>query len=146
MNKLITLLVTLFTLVSTKDIPRAPTTTKDQDASSELAPRSSSSSSTRNTTAILIASIDMALDMTFENLAQFGVNATMMGVYLESARLEREDEIVDRALVVIGIMTGCVVVLGVGYYTVTEYCLKQGGGSSQRSTGSSNRSTRGGSQ
>ena len=75
-----------------------------------------------NRTVQLMESINVSLDSTFQGLANISHNETLQEIYEENARLAWEDAIVDKALVVIGIGAGVVIVLGLGYYAKMGYC------------------------
>ena len=51
-------------------------------------------------------------------------NTTLEAILEEAARLERENIIVNRVLMVLGCMAGVVTVLGLGYYWKMGYCTE----------------------
>ena len=75
-----------------------------------------------NRTLQLVESINVSLDSTFQGLSNISHNVTLQEIYEDNARLAWEDAIVDKALVVIGIGAGVVIVLGLGYYAKMGYC------------------------
>ena len=94
-----------------------------EDAIPVRSPRESSG----DQVGVLRLSVHTALNATLEGLVVLPQNATVLAVFMEAAKLEREDQIVNKALMVIGIGSGVVITLGLAYYAKAGYCTMSGG-------------------
>lgn len=91
----------------------------------ELSPRFKrhlNASQPPNKTEELIQNIKTSLKITFQGLVDLGNNEEIQAIYLENARLHREDMIVDKALMVIAIAASVVIVVGLAWYAKMGYC------------------------
>ena len=79
----------------------------------------------RNSTLELVENVNASLDISFQGLIDISQNETMQEVFKENARLAREDAIVDKALMIIGIGAGVIITLGLGYYAKMGYCTSE---------------------
>ena len=66
----------------------------------------------------------MAFNVTFDGLLLISEDELLHEFYLEAARLEKEDQVVNKALVVVAILSGVVIVLGLAYYAKKGYCTQ----------------------
>ena len=78
-----------------------------------------------NATKELQESLNVALDTTFQGLKNISHDEDLQEAYFENATLAWEDAIVDKALVIIGIGAGVVIVVGLAYYAKMGYCTSE---------------------
>ena len=65
-----------------------------------------------------------AFNVTFDGLLVISQDKELRELYMAAAKMEKEDQIVSKALVVVGIMAGTIIVFGLAYYAKKGYCTR----------------------